>query len=48
MSVSLRRRLENYTRALEILVTAGEPEANVMVALGCIVVRYECSGLNLD
>lgn len=39
MEASLQQRLQNYIRALEILVTTGEPEPNVTVALGCIVVR---------
>lgn len=39
MEASLQHRLRNYICALEILVKTGEPEPNVTVALGCIVVR---------
>lgn len=38
MAISLQQRLDNYISALESLVKTVDPEPNIIVALGCIVV----------
>lgn len=38
MATSVQQRLDNYIGALESLVKTGDPEPNIIVALGCIVV----------
>lgn len=45
MAISLQERLNNYIGALELLVKTGDPEPNIIVALGCIVVSLNLCGI---
>lgn len=45
MAMSLQQRLDNYISALESLVRTADPEPNIIVALGCIVVSLNFCGI---